>query len=79
MTVYIKLNLGQKLVTLLFKQIKVDFANKHEFKSSVLAIHDYLVHARNNKLNNGWSKLLIDVMNNNFQSDLASELKPSMF
>jgi len=56
----------------------VEFANKHQFQNTVLALHDYLVHARNNKLCSGWSKLLIDVMNNNFQSDLASELKPTL-
>ena len=62
-----------------YKQNQVQFATKHNYESTVRATQEYLTYARGNKLNLGWSKLLLDVMNNNAQSELAGQLKPSLF
>ena len=40
---------------------------------------EYIGYAKANKLNPGWSKLVIQALRQNNQNELADQLKPSLF
>ena len=40
---------------------------------------EYIGYAKANKLNPGWSKLIIQALRQNRQYELANQLKPSLF
>ena len=40
---------------------------------------EYIGYAKANKLNPGWSKLIIQVLRQNNQNELADRLQPSLF
>ena len=40
---------------------------------------EYIGYAKANKLNPGWSKLIIQTLRQNNQNELADQLQPSLF
>merc|ERR1719427_1972754 len=55
-----------------------EFAEKHDLQNGILANIEYLSYAKANKLNPGWSKLIIRILRQNCQNELADQLQPNL-
>merc|ERR1719427_139763 len=55
-----------------------ELAEKHNLQNGILANIEYLSYAKANKLNPGWSKLIIRTLRLNYQNELADQLQPNM-